>query len=1245
MRAILPGRPQSKRQAVSTAHWDGLRLVAYISGNAAVISSGPHTVLQTLYIDAATPLQAITIEESTARIAICDGHSVYIYDPVGRDEGLLRWQEAHEDINEDVVITSLSWASPEELLLGGSRLRLWYIPDTGSPKFIWDQALPCSTAMAYSSPDGELVASCGPHDRMIKIWRRLSYEVDSTRFDVSYLAHPTSVTNLHWRKPWHDEQNLDNLLYTFCADSRLRVWVHLDHHSTSIMQQIAEIDMCNIIQPRRLSVGSMSRRRYAFVVDSRDFSTATEKAVQTCPANAANHALEHLIAIANRSPEICIVLDGLGHMSAWGLEHAGTKNKHNTEVFNIVHIGDLNIHFTERPHSLSDYYQFCIFAGGLTEASLSVLVHSYDGSISWYDTQIIHLFDTAPRHERVRLLTSWAGHDDPVKGIVRSRDGKSLCSWTEDGDVIIWKVKISDQAVSLLLQRSSSMNMNIIDAELSGDNLLLLGEDCLQIPPSGTTLRLQKSSQPRRISLLRGPDAVGVFYDDSIDVYNAEIGRFVTSLQPPPDATDMILVPAVDRYGGVRDLVAVGPTGLMTAVTVSNDNELLIAAVYSTAVQKPVHVSVFGGKVALVNKEGSLTVWDSVYGVCETEVQLGSHSEAVGSLDWYMTEHGSILLAIACTFEVIILAQQRYNDDGAWSTLSELRVREYTSHAIGCISFLADGGLVVGAGNQLFVPETGIDAEQDSAKLVREIYSHAAQDRKKLPALTTSDVADALNSTLPVYHPRVLHLLLGTYQIDTAKEILHSLHKHLKFFSEGDELSSMLDFTATDLSGRYQSCRASKPNFIDGTRRIEDGISTLKGTAQLEDAGQQLKENLARQHIPFLSIHDQSSLVALLDIAIQLERHERSVDEHGLRYLHGLYSSGEEGVPWSCIVCASMSTSQEVLVDLVTQHYGGKLTWDAARKAGVFMWLSEPEAVRMQMENVGRAEYTKHEDRNPVDCSLHYLALGKKNVLQGLWRTSIGIKEKANTIKLLANNFMDPKWKATALKNAYALISRRRFEYAAAFFLLGGSLKDAVNVCVHQIKDLQLAVAIARVHNDGEQVLKQMVKQEFLPAAAHSLEGRWMACWAYQVMLNQPQKAVQALVQPLHEVLGVETTRETLDFRINDPSMASFYTQLRWSTPSAISPKEEWVFVLRCATYLRRMGCDFLALSLVQNWHFLHVASEQKDISRDQNEQDVLYDAGQMQTEEIETEKETKKPPPTQFVEPSADSLLDNFGF
>jgi hypothetical protein len=76
---------------------------------------------------------------------------------------------------------------------------------------------------------------------------------------------------------------------------------------------------------------------------------------------------------------------------------------------------------------------------------------------------------------------------------------------------------------------------------------------------------------------------------------------------------------------------------------------------------------------------------------------------------------------------------------------------------------------------------------------------------------------------------------------------------------------------------------------------------------------------------------------------------------------------------------------------------------------------------------IARNEYARSDVKNPIDCSLFYLALKKKTVLQGLWRMASWNREQAATQRFLANNFDDPKWKTAALKNAYALMSKRRF--------------------------------------------------------------------------------------------------------------------------------------------------------------------------------------------------------------------------
>ena len=84
-------------------------------------------------------------------------------------------------------------------------------------------------------------------------------------------------------------------------------------------------------------------------------------------------------------------------------------------------------------------------------------------------------------------------------------------------------------------------------------------------------------------------------------------------------------------------------------------------------------------------------------------------------------------------------------------------------------------------------------------------------------------------------------------------------------------------------------------------------------------------------------------------------------------------------------------------------------------------------------------------------------------------------------------------------------------EYAAAFFLLADHLHDAAMVCINQVGDLQLAIAIVRAYEgDDGPVLKEILEERVLPEAA-SDGNRWMASWAFW-MLGRRDMAVRSLI-------------------------------------------------------------------------------------------------------------------------------------
>lgn len=247
------------------------------------------------------------------------------------------------------------------------------------------------------------------------------------------------------------------------------------------------------------------------------------------------------------------------------------------------------------------------------------------------------------------------------------------------------------------------------------------------------------------------------------------------------------------------------------------------------------------------------------------------------------------------------------------------------------------------------------------------------------------------------------------------------------------------------------------------------------------------------------------------------------------------------------------------------------------------------------------------------------------------------------------------------MKNAYALLGKRRFEYAASFFLLAGNLQDAVNVCVHQLQDWQLGIAVARVYEgDDGLVFRMLLENKVLPLAA-SEGNRWLASWALW-MLGRRDMAVRSLISPVHTLLDTAEAPklQAKSYLANDPALVILYKQLRGKTlqtlkgAARIAPKDEWDFIIQNARMYDRMGCDLLALDLVRNWEFLippkEVPSKEEALP---DPRKMLRRRSSLVVDDLTSPKSPTgmrsgmgKPPPQKvFEKPEASSLLDSFGF
>ncbi|KAF5272292.1 hypothetical protein FQR65_LT04949 [Abscondita terminalis] len=316
--------------------------------------------------------------------------------------------------------------------------------------------------------------------------------------------------------------------------------------------------------------------------------------------------------------------------------------------------------------------------------------------------------------------------------------------------------------------------------------------------------------------------------------------------------------------------------------------------------------------------------------------------------------------------------------------------------------------------------------------------------------------------------------------------------------------------------------------------------------------GRMLSRMLTHTHLPGLSSLDQMHLLALADtvatcntdlaerFAIDAAKSAMakenvigqsddvivdSLDDCGLRFLLAMkhYSYllrclplaqraqfQKQGVGTTNLAWAYHSETQEELLNLIPNYAKGEPTWFLLRELGVGWWIRGLNLLRQCVQVLAKAAYKVKQD--PLDAALYYLAMNKKSLLWGLYR----------------------------------------FDHAAAFFLLAGNLRDAVEVVLNKLQDLQLAIIIVRLYEGDGASLKRLLYEEILGCDAEGNDQdmsrahpdpflRSMALWT----LKDHQLALSTLLignagtqHPAHD----DDTRETTQA---DPNVFNFYVYLR----------------------------------------------------------------------------------------------------
>ncbi|TGZ83117.1 WD40 repeat-like protein [Ascodesmis nigricans] len=1240
---LLPGRPLPVPQALCTGEWNRKRIIAYISNTSLVILTGVNKLLQTIYHD--QQLTAIALHEASGKLAVATGNLVHVYTPTARGNGYINWtlQTTITLPPTETGVTTLSWGNTDELMVGGDDLTLWST-ESYEARLLWRQDLPNPAKLVLFSPDFSLAVSIAHNDRLVKVWRRVSIGSGDIQFDFTYLPHPRAVNNLHWRHAAHPEETADNVLYTFAQDQVARVWAPTYPHDAHLLQLWTVVDLKES-SPLRPELDL----RYAYVMDSRALGMAAECAVgRAGDGEKEQAALQRLVEVANRAPEVMIGFDAEGKMSAWGLENVGCKSRRTANVFSIVR---------DEPSGIRAFRRGCEagiqFSGFVSGASLVILAHFLDGRIHWLEARVDRMLDPGPTARRFTERAVWTGHSGTIKRMIRTADGRILLTGTNDNELYIWSVENRPDGQSLrarcLLKSPERVRRTAIIE--SGKFIVTLHEDHIALwDARGRSAfilqRLPFKSKARMLCLILLPESVGKqtkyhvaavdkrmcgiawsicppnptssrsngemgYPRNQISPYIKQIANFVLPGAEHEDILAMFPVEPVGWNAVLSDnldvfsrevATTVCASGLLISWTVkvyeeTEEVKWLETSRVETGIPNPSYAKSSSiRKIALVDEARSeLTIWDSTAGILEFQ-QKFKEKDIVKDLDWTSTPRSQSVLAVGFPHRVVLMSQLRYDyltATPAWGPFREINIGRITPHPIGDSTWLHDGGLVIGSGNQLFVYPRKIEEVDEVLDSL-----HLTQHQTKLDDIF--HIVSELNGPLPVYHPQFIQqaILAGKYSL--VETIAVKLYKELRSYHEEVGLDMYLNIPLDeffkDEHVASERERQRQISYFDAYETNDD-FSTFD-----ETLASKLCEYLQKIAVPHLTGPEQIRLTGIIESMSEVHKHRRSLDENGSQYLlffrqYTLHRNVPLEMTFREFAWAYHSNSQDILVDLVTRNSQGRILWPQARESGMFVWLADTESLRRQMEVVARNHYTRTDEKDPVECSLYYLALRKKKVLTGLWRVASWHREHASTLKFLSNNFDEPRWRTAALKNAYALLAKHRYEYAAAFFLLADSLSDAINVCYHHMNDLQLAIAIARVYEgDGGPTLHTFLTTKVLPRAAEKGD-RWLATWSYW-LLKRRDMAVRALLSPLDTLVesGASSPRRDLTarfFLLDDPALTIFYRTIREKTlqtlkgAEKISPDVEFNVVLHTARLYDRMGCDLLALSLVKNWHFM----------------------------------------------------------
>ncbi|KAH0501438.1 DmX-like protein 1 [Microtus ochrogaster] len=425
-----------------------------------------------------------------------------------------------------------------------------------------------------------------------------------------------------------------------------------------------------------------------------------------------------------------------------------------------------------------------------------------------------------------------------------------------------------------------------------------------------------------------------------------------------------------------------------------------------------------------------------------------------------------------------------------------------------------------------------------------------------------------------------------------------SYHSSLEKFSNESSSSKNKQFSKENYDELFQPSVLSDSHMLEtdeeNTKPKVIDLSQYSPTYFGPEHAQVLSGHLLHSSLPGLSRMEQMSLMALADT---IATTSTDIGESRDR---------SQGLSTGHFAWAFHSVAEEELLNMLPVMQKDDPTWSELRAMGVGWWVRNSRILRKCIEKVAKAAF--HRNNDPLDAAIFYLAMKKKAVIWGLYRS----QKDTKMTQFFGHNFEEERWRKAALKNAFSLLGKQRFEHSAAFFLLGGCLRDAIEVCLEKLNDIQLALVIARLFEsefDKSATYKSILRKKVLgigsPVSELSSSNlnahrdpflRSMAHWiledysaALETLIKQPvtENEDQVLMSACNPVVFnfynfLRTHPLLLRRHFGSTDTFSTHMALRGKSglAGAINLNERRLFFSTASAHLKS-GCPMLALEVL----------------------------------------------------------------